>query len=51
MHFFNNQLCDDGMFVSGGGCKYTFLFKFSPCKKAVLMSTDFNFEAVVDNNA
>ena len=41
------------MFASGDGCKYTFLFKFSPCKKAVLMSIDFNwhsFEALVDNN-
>lgn len=28
--FFNNQICDDGMFASGGGCKYNFLFNFSP---------------------
>ena len=41
------------MFASGGGCKYTFLFKFSSCKKAGLMSIDFSchsFEAVVDNS-
>ena len=54
MHFFNNQICDDDMFGFGGGCKYTFLFKFSPWKKAHLMSIYFNyysFEGVVDNNS
>ena len=37
------------MFASGGGCKYTFLFRFSPCKKAVDFNCHF-FKAVVVNN-